>query len=308
MTFLKFINKAHAERMLAGHIRITNIDYYRIMDAVFNEKWIGDRNDGAEKYEVEDIENGEGNRSTIALAEEALGLMPESKMTMIGNKYTSAPADVFLFCMSNGSLEEFADLFGSDRSGSAGYDCCISIKSPIMLARSIRDGIIEGPDRFKNRRAGDLFTQFGCGEVVYGKKFEWPRDGTIPQSWGFSKEKIFEQQKEYRIAFYPNQEIGVDYLDVFCPFLPGLIEVIWKAEKKYHQSKQFTIDDVKNTAVKIVNASPRDDVDLLRKSLLRKYWDIRRMFDSREIDILIRYDIRSQDIASAILEEIKRIR
>lgn len=206
MGFYRFMPSRYMDGMLDGNFRFGSLKYYRLMESVFDDDWIGDSEDGKFITEIERVE--------------VIGGQPDSevrqKLKMLKIVDGDGDGDVliegvrlisevngYVLCFSVGDRSELEEDMLKD-----GYDSCLSFPDLECLANVI---YYEGVDA-NNRPASEIFNFPLFGVVSYTSNTASFESVGEHNGWGgaspFVKRVKYKKQREYRI--FLESKLGMD--------------------------------------------------------------------------------------------------
>jgi len=213
----KFLHAPHVGAVLnTGTVKIGSLSHYRALEG--GDQWIADRLEGRVEIEPGEVVVSENEDNVTPLLPHSLRnhLRAESGGTIRfapGVKITVEHPDVYVFSASIGDLTKLREIMC--RESQEQYDSCIGIASIEQLAHRMffRGKVLD----FDGMKMSRLFAGFRCSEVSYDTLSRAPELGRAPEASPFLKDVRFENQREYRIAFWPHHAIQQSSLIVQLP-------------------------------------------------------------------------------------------
>lgn len=184
MAFYKFLRDEHVDGLCGGSIRMGSLGFYRVLELLSGDSWIGDKADARTEYRIKDtvLHNPDGSLA----------------LSMKGNIVVTY-AKGYVFSFSEGMFDDLYREFSVPQRGAPGYASAVEILHPRKLLRAFTWARCTS-----GRHAGKRLPEIGklhVGKVAYD---EVPPEidpfGRLPTaSSGFVKHGRFAKQREWRI-------------------------------------------------------------------------------------------------------------
>jgi hypothetical protein len=207
----KFLDSRFINCLLAGQLRFGRLLYYRMLETVTKDCWIGDALEGVAHTKIDGLHISPETPNPLArkrLREARIVEMSELSTMSITNSTFTQEIDCFVFCFASGDLQQLTKtMCPSDRPEYA-YDGCVSIADPALLAYAILDsGKIDG------QPVRDSFS-LQLGTVDYEPaEDDFLSKGVAPAD-PFKKNHRYAAQQEARIVLIPRLPIDSDFITV----------------------------------------------------------------------------------------------
>lgn len=130
MSTFKFLHAKDIPSVLGGSVLFGSARYYRLMEVVFEDKWIGDKNEGVWRGFMGPISITPENRDeSLVNRLEQLGIANVSKGgTFVGKRIDIIiECDDYIFSVSKGDLPDLARVMLNPSQPLGGYDGCVEI-------------------------------------------------------------------------------------------------------------------------------------------------------------------------------------
>lgn len=200
----KFLDKAHAGLVASGHLRFGDLRRYRLMEVVFADQWIGDREDGVAISDLgpmrisDDVSDQEDREKAARLG--IIGNMGKGSAIEIGRTVFRHSIDGFAFSCAIGDLDTLAETMCRSE-GRPNYDACVRIKNVEELARRVTEQVEAlHPGTFKVKYGPIDYLRGHAGQVAEPA----PADP-------FKKRAFYAEQAEYRI-FLEGRPANTDFI------------------------------------------------------------------------------------------------
>lgn len=220
----KFLDKEDLHFILEkGNFKFGRLKYYRLLEAVTGDQWIGDLNEGIHITESGKIEISPENPNLEAreeLAKARIAQVSESSTLIMEGVKIISQRDCFVLSLADGDLDALAQAMCSQEPGKLGYDGCIEILDLTKLASLIHlNGKL--PD---GSRVSNLFT-IEVGGVKYEvlEPHDFQSSLFIPPGDAFLKSKTYSAQCEVRIVLYPKERMENDHVFVSVDLPPNIL-------------------------------------------------------------------------------------
>jgi hypothetical protein len=207
----KFLDSRYIDSLLGGQIRFGRLIYYRLLEVVTKDEWIGDASEGVALTHVENISITSEAPNPIArkrLEEARIVKMGDGSSVSFTNSTFIREVDCYVFCFSVGELRQLTDTMCDPGRPDYAYDGCVSIVDPVTLASAIaRTGTVNGIP------VSDKFV-VSAGPVDYRPTaHDFFRDGVAPAN-PFKKHHRYSAQQEARIVLTPREPFHSDFVSV----------------------------------------------------------------------------------------------
>lgn len=207
MGLYRFLNSQHVSTFLKGKIRFGSLQRYRLLEAVTNDKWIGDSKEYSEEALVRHIDSASPNdRPTFeALNRDGNIYVGDASGVTISNTIVGRRYDGYILSLSIGDLSKLKAAMCGQSSLSA-YDGCIEILDVATLCDRIWHH-----STFEGKPVPNLFSSIHHGVVTY----DWRIDDFTPREISpspFRKQKQYEAQSEYRVFIEPKHQMKHNYI------------------------------------------------------------------------------------------------
>lgn len=238
-TAFKFLHADDVEKVLTCRsLKFGRLAYYRLLENVYDDQWIGDAQDGVTRsvvsFEIHDQPIDHPDRDLARQA--GFNIAPGSRVVVRGMNIAKF-VDGFVLSLSVGNLEPLSAAMcrAADRPN---YNACIEI-GVAELIEAVKNSTFEG------RPISETFT-VEHDFIIYLD--DSPGDGrTIAPADPFRKRSIYRSQSEYRIFLLPRE--AVPKIDAIYLTLPPDIKVPMRRvavacssnEKKEPMSRQEAI-------------------------------------------------------------------
>jgi hypothetical protein len=174
----KFLDSIYIDNLLRGQIHFRRLVYYRLMEVVTKDYWIGDASEGVALTKIENLSIGPDAPDPLSqrrLAEAGIIRMVEGASVSIRDCTIVNEVDCFVFCFSLGDLKQLTNIMCDPDRPDYAYDGCVSLAEPAALADAILHmGIVDGSP------VGDKFV-VSVGPVDYElAEHDFLKDGVAP--------------------------------------------------------------------------------------------------------------------------------
>jgi hypothetical protein len=227
----KFLDRKYIDRLLGGEILFRRLIYYRLLEVVTQDQWIGDASEGVARTAIDyALVSPADPKPTLRrkLEEARLVKMDDNSTVKITNMTLTAEVDCFVFCFSSGDLTRLAETMCATDKPEYAYDGCVSILDPTVLAQAIYDS-----GKLGGRPIRDNFS-VTVGPVSYYEAVAQDfLTGGMPSADPFKKDRRYAAQREMRIVLMPRNPIESDsavvivdkpdtlFREEFCPLPIG---------------------------------------------------------------------------------------
>jgi hypothetical protein len=238
MMLYKFLDRRHVASLVRGTFKFGRLRYYRLLEQVTGDGWIGDRREGVAVtvLRAAKVDSSDPNDQEMRARLEAAGVieMAPGNVVHLENVTIINSIDCFVLCFSIGNLEGLVKHMSSKDRGKYAYDACVSLTDADELEKRLwREG------RVGEKRLDELFTGIRADKVRYGDWIEGDL-GTHPASIGdpFFKGDKYRDQAEWRFVLYPRQQIEKDSVFVHCMAAGELL----REEGIQSEASQWSVD------------------------------------------------------------------
>ncbi|WP_369781851.1 hypothetical protein [Pseudomonas sp. WC2401] len=280
MGFYRFMASKYMDDTLKGKLRFTSLSYYRLMEKVWDDGWIGDCQEGQAFTTIDKLDlppgvDVDGARKKL---EDARMIKGSGFHLTISNLINVSEENGFVLCFAKGELNDLKKEMLRD-----GYDSCASFRDLDLIARKIYESGVDG----EGRRLSDIFDRPIVKDVSYGaNQFELREvEGFVRGSALVKREKYIEQN-ECRIFFSPKVDLDIDFVNVSVDLSGGyVVEEFRLAPIPASISKR--LDDIEDPLVllgnirnKIYSLGGEEGLALYKQSqgraALLAYWQLRK--------------------------------
>lgn len=204
MGFYRFVESRHLDSVLRGELRFTALAYYRLMEMVYEDEWIGDSQEGQAISRIKSLSLAAGeDQNGLRKKLEAVGLMLGQNVDLkISNTNFTFEENGFILSFAVGELEDLKQSMWRDS-----YDACLSFTDIEALASYVYQHGTDG----QGRKASDLFYEPVVDAVVYGvNEVDLLAVEKHLEGSPLLKREKYINQKECRIFFKPKIDLDVD--------------------------------------------------------------------------------------------------
>jgi hypothetical protein len=224
MGFYKFLDSEHVDKLLGGSVKFTRLSYYRMLELVSNDRWIGDKDEGVARTHVGDmVVDGSDPRTLAMLNRTGAFYFPPnfgSKATLSGNVLVKSGPNPHIFCFSCGALDDLKDAMCGTKAQGSPYDACVEILNVLGLMKAVGHGLIRNMDGAPFRTA---FKKVGGGAVKYSGHDKMLDDQGALLPSCLRKKSIYTRQQEFRLALEPPNDLAPDDLFLEIGSTAGLL-------------------------------------------------------------------------------------
>ena len=238
MGFFRFMSSRYVEDVLGGKLRFTSLSYYRLMEVVYDDCWIGDIQEGVTHAHIEElsIEPGVDSNGMRALLKDQkiLDVGEDANVTVKGAR-VSIEHNGYVLCFAAGELSELKEsMWEGD------YDACVSFVSIEYLARSLYLHGVTG----EGVQVSDVFHPPVIGYVTYADMSVDLTTVSAPVSGSpFLKRTKYSGQQEYRIFFEPKKKVNRDNISICAEFPEGLICKVFSETKPPRKKEMVALKE-----------------------------------------------------------------
>jgi len=200
MPYYKFLHARDVCHVMSGSIRLGNLQYYRLLEILTQNDFIGDIREGQRDHPFEDSLDG-----------------PIKMMNCTG----VSQATGFAFCYSEGPYDKLNAEFSKARPGVEAYDSCIEIMDPHDLTHALMIGECNG------KYAGKALSDLGDVEnrrVEYYDDRQIKPGEKVANANGFQKDIKYIDQAECRILL--GLHAREDYIGVQVAGAEALFRIV----------------------------------------------------------------------------------
>ena len=255
----KFLDSQFIDYLLSGQIRFGRLLYYRMLETVTKDCWIGDLLEGVATTRIDDLHISPTAPNPLArkrLQEARIVQMDDRSSISITNSTFIQEIDCFVYCFASGDLEQLTKTMCPCDRPEYAYDGCVSIADPALLAYAILDS-----GKINGQLVRDNFS-LQVGSVGYEPAEDDFLGKGVASADAFKKNHRYAAQQEVRIILIPKQAIDRDFITV----------VIERPETVVHE--EFRNLDIGRAAIAprpTDNRSPRELLDVIADGL--RAWD-----------------------------------
>lgn len=256
MSLYRFLDSQHVSGILNGQIRVGNLNYYRLLEIVTGDKWIGDKEEGIARNTLSAISITPENRDS-----KTLEILEENNIAQIapGSTFICSQINIisyvncFIWSMSLGELRDLKPIMTNPENSLYTYNSCIEIMNVAAFSRHLMTyGTINGEP------AGKLFTNIGQNRVEYLGNEGDLRNGKI-QASPFLKSPIYKTQAEFRFAFYLRNPSKEDHIFIDFPEPQKFIRHVFTEERKKEEATPKDLPSAKDLITVLNDALERHD-------------------------------------------------
>jgi len=218
MIAYKFLRSTDTHFLMNGSFKFGSINFYQMLEYVYDDQWIGDKNEGISVNVINDLsvlpEQNEEINSKNAKTLEMLGLAENVALgATVSFQHISfiSQKHAYIMSLSVGDFSGLANAMANPPEGQEPYDACIEISDVEAFANCLYEcGTIGGT------RLTSILPPPQKGNVTYesnsGDLLTSPVESSI-----FRKSPSYRNQSEYRIAFLLNDMPDNDAIYICCP-------------------------------------------------------------------------------------------
>jgi hypothetical protein len=220
----KFLDKEHLPSILEKvSLKFGRLKYYRLLEAVTGNQWIGDLNEGVcvtESGKIEISPESPNLEAKQALAKARIAHVNESTTLIMEEAKFISQVDCFVLSLAAGDLDTLVQAMCSQGHGNFGYDGCIEIPDLSQLEQLIRSNgkLSDGSC------VSELFA-IEVDKVRYEAltPHDFQSSLAIPPGDPFRKSEIYSTQCEVRVVLYPKERMEIDHVFVSVDFPPKFL-------------------------------------------------------------------------------------
>jgi hypothetical protein len=222
MVCFRFMSDKWIDAALAGSFRLRSLSEYRLMEAVYEDEWIGDLMEGTEHIAVTGIEilSGDGQSELRnRLSEARLITMDDSSSVVIEDGLMVRVINGYVLCFAEGDFEQLKDLMCI-----GDYNSAIKIDDLNAFASCLYESGVSS----KHGPIKNIFYPPEVGSISYTGKTGDIRYQNVVDVTAFVKREKYKSQSEIRIFFPLIDQSLDDPVDVeFSPPI-GMIEEVFR--------------------------------------------------------------------------------
>lgn len=216
MGFYRFMRSKHVDSVLGGEFRFGSLMYFRLLESVYEDEWIGDSEEGRVTTVINDFysENGQQNIAERKwLAEKGVSV-GNAEIYMNNSKFISE-INGYVLCFAVGERAELDGTMLKDE-----YDSCVSFPDVPLIANLLYERGVDS----QGRPASHIFEYPRFDFVDYSSKgFVFGQMNGCQQVSPFVKRDKYKGQKEYRIFFQPKVYLDDDFIILKIADVNGLV-------------------------------------------------------------------------------------
>jgi len=268
--YYRFLNAEHADRLVSGYFRFGNLMYYRLLELVYQDKWIGDRDEGQFRTVLDKgtIDGNDPASNTMRQRAHEMGIyVGQNAHVILENIQLISNFEGFVFCFSNGDLKTLQESMASRDSGLGSYDSCVEIADPEELLRLISDN---GVDTKSGKHVSELFGKPSFDSVRYQDNSVSIHDSPALPASPFIKKVMYQAQREARIVLPLVAPLPQDHIEIYIDIPTNLLTKVELDNPIRVNPSTHSVIETKQSALIATMAS------LLRQTIGRdlKYPDI----------------------------------
>jgi hypothetical protein len=206
--FYKFLDRQWVTTLLSGQLLFRNVDYFRLLEVVTADRWIGDQGEATSTTIIENMQYRGGERrsddqkimETIGgiYIGENVGNVSFGKVEVI-NHFNG-----YVFCFSQGDIGGLVEAMCAPERTKYAYAGCVEIADARHLAQIILEhGTILGVP------VAEKFSVL-CGAVSYLDSDTKLSKEKLAGGDPFRKAREFQAQKEVRIVLAPKRGVHLE--------------------------------------------------------------------------------------------------
>jgi hypothetical protein len=294
----KFLESQYINDLLEGKIFSGRLIYYRLLEIVEQNRWIGDKSEGVAVTTADNLcvsPDAPNPALRKKLEEDHITHIGEGASFSMTNSKFICENDCFVFCFSSGDLKQLTEtMCDAPPDPECAYDGCVSIVDPLALAKAIYDsGQLDG------KLIRDNFSISPPKLVNYETAVE--RDylkGGIAPADPFKKDLLYKPQQEMRIVLTPHHPIEGDSITITVDNPDALFReefrdrpIGMKANRPHDERKPAELKKVLSDALQIWDDFPGhigDErtiaFDSHRAEIVQAYWKLRKTYPDAKLD------------------------
>lgn len=285
MPYFRFLDSRYIDKWLSGNLRVGNARYYRLLETITNDDFIGDCHEAQTIVDTGPVLITPGNRepktTEMLKTQRFFDNVPEGMtIDMPNGMQTLKRVECFILSLSFGGLADLKPSMTNPRKIKPSYDGCVEILDIEAFCRHIeKEAKINGAPfkDFFNRVEHKTVKYTGQNTDIYSRKIEADPFLKLPK---------YEVQKEYRLVFYPqNKPWYEDHVNIFIPNANKFIREVFRHQGTLSLSSPEDYRSI-NCLIKILTITRRnlckyekgEGHPLTQKQLntvIRAYWSLR---------------------------------
>jgi len=290
MGFYRFMASRYMDKTLGGELRLTSLSYYRLMERLWGNEWIGDNQEGQAFTTIDHLDLPAGQDVDGARGKlEAARLISGSEVDLKINGLTIiSEENGFILSFAYGDLHTLKDEMLRD-----GYDSCVRFQCIESLACNMYQSGVDG----SGRKISDFFLAPVVSCVSYKVNEHNLRDvdGVVSGS-AFAKRVKYKEQNEFRIFFALKAPMDVDFVEVSVALPVDAIceefrsvpisKSIQKLDLKVVEDPLERLGEIRNIIYRTEGGEARVMIfnEFLWKDALLAYWQLRKDYRSSRLD------------------------
>lgn len=143
MGFYRFMRSKHVNSVLSGEFRFGSLMYYRLLESVYEDEWIGDSEEGRVITVIKDFysENGQQNIAERKWLDEMGVSVGEAEIYMKDSKFIRE-INGYVLCFAVGERAELETTMLNDD-----YDSCVSFPDVPLMAKLLYERGVDSQGR-----------------------------------------------------------------------------------------------------------------------------------------------------------------
>lgn len=145
MAYYKFLQSQHINLLLGGKFRFGRLRYYQLLEAVTEDQWIGDMDEGRAINLIDRVvlQAGDGQEAIrTRLVDAGINVDANASLTLYDSQ-TISDLDCFVFSVSRGELSLLKSAMCSPEKPDYAYNACVRISGLRHLAHTIwNEGVL----------------------------------------------------------------------------------------------------------------------------------------------------------------------
>lgn len=207
---MKFLHWQHAATFASGRLRFGRLGYYRLMERIFDDEWIGDMHEGISVTRFDDVWISRTDQSSRQrIAKLGIDIGEESTARIVCTR-SIRMVDTFVLSLCFGYPSEFESQMCSQEDGRPGYDTLVLLTD----VNSIVDSLLTSAHIESIGLIRDHFSHVAAGRVTYADNELEFSGGHDAIASSFLKRPKYAGQKEFRIVLTPKAPITPDHVIV----------------------------------------------------------------------------------------------
>lgn len=237
--------------MLEGCLRVGNARYYRLLELVSGDEWIGDK---AEATAVGDtgplsITPSNSDPKTLQMLEDnrIANISPGSSFIVKDGVKIISYAHCYIFSFSVGVLENLKSIMCDTTRPQYAYNGCLEILDIEGLCECLWS-----KGKVDEKPLQEFFTKMEHGAVKYSGQLNDPWSAPI-QADPFLKAQKYTSQSEYRIIFHSRPETKGDHKTILFPDVDKFFRIAFQDLTSSPPSKKSQKRTKKETVTHLAN-------------------------------------------------------